>query len=86
MFDVAALITKGSSKLVKGGAFPKGLRAKEMEARRQGRFVPRNKTTGEPAASALELLTELAALEIERFHSTQVTARNDKGKPTTVIF
>jgi len=85
VFDVAALITTGSSKVDKGGAFPKEFRAKEIEARRHGRAFPKNKTTGEPAASVLELLTELAALEIERLDPTQVTARDNKGKPTTPI-
>jgi hypothetical protein len=85
VFDVAALITTGPSKVDKGGAFPKELRAKEIEARRHGRAFPRNKTTREPAASALELLTELAALEIERLDPTQFTARDNKGKPTTPI-
>ena len=36
-------------------------------------------------ASAFELLTELAALEIERLDPTQVIARDDKSKPTTAI-
>jgi hypothetical protein len=85
VFDVAALITTGPSKVDKGGAFPKEFRAKEIEARRHGRAFPKNKTTGEPAASVLELLTELAALEIERLDPTQVTARDNKGKPTTPI-
>ena len=85
VLDVAALITTGSFKVDTGAAFPKELRAKEIEARRPGHVVPRNKRTGEPTASALELLTELAALEIERLDPTQVIARDDKGKPTTAF-
>jgi flagellar motor protein MotB len=85
-FDVAAFITTGSSNVDKGGAFLKELRAKEIEARRPGHVTPRNKTTGEPAASALELLfAESAALEIKRLDPTKVIARDDKGKPTAAI-
>jgi hypothetical protein len=72
-------------KSIKEGHFPKELKANDIEARRPGLVVPRNKTTGEPTASALELLTEFAAFEIERLHLTQVIARDDKGKPTTAI-
>jgi hypothetical protein len=77
VLDVAALITTGSFKVDTGAAFPKELRAKEIEARRPGHVAPRNKTTGEPAASAFEVLTELAALEIKRLDRTQVIARDD---------
>jgi hypothetical protein len=85
VIDVAALITTGPSKVDKGGAFPKELRAKEIEARRPGHVVSRNKATGELAASALELLTELAALEFERLNPAKVIARDDKGKFATAI-
>jgi hypothetical protein len=62
--DVAALINTDSLIVDKGGAFPKEIRSKEIEARRPCHVVPRNKTTGEPAASALIQLTKSAALEI----------------------
>ena len=50
LFDMAALITTGSSKVDKGRAFPKELRAEKIEARRPGHVVLRNKTTNEPTA------------------------------------
>jgi hypothetical protein len=83
--DAAALINTDSLIVDKGGAFPKELRSKEIEARRPCHVTPRNKTTDEPAALALVQLTKSAALEIERLDPTKFIARDDKGKSTTAI-
>ena len=84
-FDVTMLVTTGSSKADKGGAFSKELRAKEIEARKPGYLVPRSGTTGDPNASAAELLIELVALEIERLNMVRQVPRDDKGKPVATV-
>ena len=84
-FDVTMPVTKGSSKSDKGGAFSKELRAKEIEARKPGYLVPRSGTTGDPNASAAELLIELVALEIERLNMVRQVPRDDKGKPVATV-